>query len=318
MDRLRFLACLILVGLLLAVCLPQTAWAQTSTFYPAEGEFAAVFVEDDWPCVGDRDYNDSLLRVNVEVLKDAIGGVTGIQYEIFPQALGSGFIGGGLGLCLPGTIGEPPTCGVLINDVEVTLEPDPNESDTVLWLTDDLRSDLCMGESGFINTDPALSPVACDTMRVEIRFDIPQVIEDEPSFDLFFTRDGQRDHQIHQSEYYGTDQMDTSLFGTGDDASDPPPADGGTEWFVNSDGVPWVVLVPDPVDHPDIPGLLAYPAEGASFYDAFPEYLDFIQSDGTLFADWYEHPDPAFLYVPEPATASLLALAGLAVVRRRR
>ena len=54
-------------------------------------------------------------------------------------------------------------------------------------------------------------------------------------------------------------------------------------WRQRGAGFDRVIVVPEPVDHPDFPGLPAYPAEGASFYDAFPEYMDFVQSGGTLF-----------------------------------
>jgi len=300
------------VVLSLAIVAGPVSAQENVTHYPGQDEFGVIMYEDQFPCNGDRDYNDAIVRTNF-VVTDHGSGVTMIELTIFPQAVGAGTVRSGLALHLPETFGTPtdavrfPTGDPSLG---VSLAPWPDESDPVYTIWDDVR-DAFGSVGGFINTDPAGPFLLPEPVTLKISFLDPVAINPLPMpFDLFFYRSDDRSYQVHLPEYAGTDQMDMSLFNTEDDASTVD------RHFVSTSGLPWMLLIEDSPDD------AIWPTEGASIDVAFPSIIAFAASGGTSSTDWYENCDPNFVIMesqlPEPATLSLLALGGFALVQRRK
>jgi LruC domain-containing protein len=302
--------CLVALGCLLVAGQSRLVRAQSTTYFPGQGEFGALLFEDQWPSRGDFDFNDLVLRYNYQVHDDGVGNVTSIDASYQLAAMGTlGTQGLALRLPLPATTVVNATA--TIGSTSYPLVAAPGESELVFLLSNDLRADLCGGVPGFINTDPLVPAVTIAPLNVQIQFPVAAPLPSNESFDLFIHRAGDAGHQVHLPTYYGTDLVDPSLFGTGDDASDPPPGSGGTQWYVTAEGIPWALAFSHPVDHPLYPGLLAVPAETSPIESAYPDFLAWASSGGTLATDWYLHPDPAFLYAPVPEPTSLvIALVG--------
>ena len=296
-----------------------------TTYFPGPTEFGTLMIEDSWPSASDEDHNDVVVRWNLAVDENGSGDVQQLTYTLIVPALGSN-TANGLALRLPIPAGTPLQATLGTPQGAGPVFPAGGESQVVLWFVEDLR-DLYPGETGFINTVPADPPVpVAGPMTLQIQFPTPVTLNvpDEP-WDLFVFRSGDHSHQIHRPEYYGTDVVNPSLFGTGDDASEPaPPA--GDRWYVDGDGLPWVINIPEDTSHPNYPGLAAYPKETVPIEDAYPDFMVFVVSGGTQATDWYLNPVVENLYaaeaVPEPATfvLGLLGLSGLCLVgwRRRR
>ena len=256
--------------------------------YPARGQFAFLLYEDQFPLEGDFDFNDAVVAVNVTGTFD-VNGITELQYLFEVSAVGAGGVDSGLALHLPVPAGTAS---------QATLYPDgdraggmplrtwANETEAVITVYDDVR-DLFDGVDGFINTDPSLPHLDPRRDLVEIRFTEPIPVADlmpgGAPYDLFFFRTHDASHQVHLPQYPGTDQMDGSLFNTGDDAST------GDRHFVTSQGIPWLLLVPDQS---------VWPIEGARVDSVFPSLLQFVQTGAPT--DWYRNFDPTLVYNIEP------------------
>ncbi len=286
-----------LLVVLPAVLLGAAAAPAGTTYFPGQGEFGTLLFEDQWPCRGDADHNDLVLRFNAEIVTDdGLGGVESLRLTLSPAAAGSLDCVGGLGLRLGVPAATPLSASVAIGGAPPQpLAPDPAESDVVLWIADDLRAELCGGQSGLLNTDESLPPAACSAAVVDVAFaePAPLPVEDAP-FDLFLHRCGDRAIQIHRPEYAGTDQADPALYGTCDDASSPP----GGPFYVDTEGVPFAIAVA---------AKTVWPKESVRVDQAFPLLAAFISSGGSAAQDWYRRADFELVYGVDVLTFDDLA-----------
>jgi hypothetical protein len=66
-------------------------WRRTAvTFVPGEHDFSTLMFEDNWPALGDLDFNDAVLLHNFALFHDASGAVTGLRLTIVPRAQPAG------------------------------------------------------------------------------------------------------------------------------------------------------------------------------------------------------------------------------------
>ena len=253
-------------------------------YFPGDGEFGSILCEESWPFAGDLDHNDLAVRFNTVATVDEFGGLSSLQYAFDVHALGAD-LPNGLALRLPIAAAVPYVASLTVEgSPPVDLSADPDESQLVLVVADDVRADLCDGAPGFLNTDPALPESdACHPAVLQISFPVPPPIDIALlPFDLYVFRAGDRSLQIHRPEYAGTDTMNTALFGTGDDASLP-----GGPWFVDPGGIPFLLLEP---------ASFAVPVERTSITSAYPDIVGFGASGGATNQDWYLHPVPSRVY----------------------
>jgi LruC domain-containing protein len=258
-----------------------------------------VLFEDQWPHRGDSDFNDQSIAYNYQFVTDATGHVVGLQATFNVLAIGA-TIHNGLNLHLPVSASAISLATLDTGSGAADVSSIAGQSELDLPLIDDTRS-LYPGVSGFINTDPAVPPVpVAHSMQLDIQFSQPVSLDVSTApFDLFIARTGDRSHQVHLPQYSGTATgADQSLFGTGDDAS----ATG--RWFVNKQGLPFALAVPD---------VIPWPKESTSIELAYPHIVDFAASGGTQATDWYSFPNAQYLYSPAPEPSTLV-LAGLGLL----
>ena len=78
--------------------------------------------------------------------------------------------------------------------------------------------------------------------------------------------------EIHLKNQEPTEAFDFSFLGQNDDASE------GNAYFLTEKGMPWAL---------EISERWAYPLSGIDLVDAYPMFIDFVQSNGTAESDWY-------------------------------
>jgi LruC domain-containing protein len=227
-------------------------------YAPAQGAFAMLMFEDNWPENGDLDFNDQAISYNYVLGQDAAGKTIELRATFTVLANLAG-LHNGLYLHLPVPATAAGTLVVARDGVASAQAPREDESDLVVVLADD--------------THPLLSK----SLAATIRFSKPVDLDvSRAPFDLFIARTGQYGHQIHLSPYGGTDGMDRSLFGSADDGSTD------SRHFVNRNGLPFALNVPD---------FIPWPQETVSIDRVYPDIVGFAASGGTQNRDWYASTD---------------------------
>jgi len=308
------------IGTLLA--LGGTARAGVTSL-PSANTFGAVLYEDQWPCAGDDDFNDVVLRYNTRAFGPANGSTTHLSITVDVEALGARKCSGAalrlpvppsdvasatLRPGTPGSVtGAPFGAAVPLSGSDLT----DAGGDTVVWIADNLRSSLCGGSTGFVNTVSGTPVNPCTPVVLDVDLTNPVTLPSGPPWDLFIYRCADRTHQIHLSQYDGLPQgsahaADLSLFGTCDDASDGPT---GSTWYVQSRPIPGLPFALDIGESIGGDGLTGYPLEQRRIDQALPDIVPFAAGNGhtdyyktnTVTAALFTDPGPTLSLAPESA-----------------
>ncbi|MBS2022351.1 MAG: LruC domain-containing protein [Deltaproteobacteria bacterium] len=242
---------------------------------PALDEHGLLMFEDLWPGNGDLDFNDEVFGYNETFDVDANGKVAAMTADLSVLATGATIHNGAyLHLPLPANAAS----AIYLTDsngIAAAVSPMAGEHELVLEFTGDTHA-LFDATRDYQNTNPTDMVSHAKRLQLRLEFATPVDLDvGAAPFDLFIAQSGNFGHQIHLMSYAGTDQMDTGLFGTGNDAS------GSGAHFVNAQGLPFALALPAPI---------GWPTERTSIDAAYPQIVDWAQSAGALNPNWYESP----------------------------
>ncbi len=148
------------------------------------------------------------------------------------------------------------------------------QTNTVIPVFDDAHE--VFGESGFVNTDLSLPYVNPVEISMVIEFDGSLEIADFGSvpYNPFITANQRRGYEIHLPGYENTVLADVSVFGTSDDNTIPALP----KYYQTDNNLPWAIHLPVSFD---------YPKESNSIETAYLKFVEWAESGGNSFPDWY-------------------------------
>jgi len=96
-----------------------------------------------------------------------------------------------------------------------------------------------------------------------------------PPYNPFIYVNNSRTHEIHLANYPPTDSMNTDLFDTENDASNPAAG----IYFRTNNGLPWGVYIAESS---------LYMKERIPIIDGFNHFAEWAESGGAIYLDWYK------------------------------
>lgn len=217
--------------------------------------------EDQWPSEGDYDMNDVVIKYNSTIYRQMITNkVYKIVDEFIPIHNGGSYICG-FGYQLY----KLPTNGVTSIKVEGSGEgkTETEQSHSTVILFNNIRSVL--GQKITVTTE-------LDNV------DLSQVT---PPYNPFiFVND--RSKEVHLVNYPPTNKADMELFNTQDDVSN---TSAGIYYIARYKEE--VQLMPFGINLPNIVEF-NIPAEGVKIYNTYPDFIEWVKSDGNTHKDWYK------------------------------
>ena len=218
--------------------------------FPSDAQQGTLAFEDLWPAKGDYDFNDLVVDYTYKRVKGT-SGITELQLSIKPLARG--------GTKKSGFAIELPFFASIVKSVTgATLETGNGNATLIVWNnTDDI-----FGGSGIINTNKSQSykDISATDITVTLNTALTDAEVNFIKFNPFIFVDGERSHEIHLVDYAPTAKMDVSLFGTGQDRSDPSKG----IYYRMDNTYPWALDIPRtssasswryPVEREDINGV---------------------------------------------------------------
>jgi LruC domain-containing protein/uncharacterized repeat protein (TIGR01451 family) len=249
-----------------------------------ENELAGTLAfEDLWPGKGDYDFNDLVLDYNFKTTSNSGNYVEKIEASFTIQAFGAG-LENGFGFQLAEAIDQADitVSGYSLTANYITLKSngvEDGQSKATIIVYDNAFNEMEHPGVGIgVNTEPSAPYVAPKTINILITFPANTYTINDldiASFNPFLIVNQSRGHEVHLPNYLPTDLMDLSLLATFDDDSKP----GENRYWKTTNNLPWAINIYEKFD---------YPKEKREISTAFLHFIEWAESGGTLFADWYK------------------------------
>ncbi len=242
--------------------------------------------EDLWPNKGDYDFNDVVIAYTYNLITNTAGLATFLEVSFTVKATGASYHNG-FGFVLYNY--DNPTTSIRRSDIASVSGDgylESGQSKAVFIAFYDAYNLFPSGDyPDFINTIQSAGYISPSTTSFEIAFNSPvdpDALGSVP-FNPFIIRDGNRSVEIHLQDHKNTDLANTTLFGLGDDASDPSQ---GMYYVTNDFSAPWAINIPD--------ANFKYPIERIDITEGYLKFQAWAESDGTSYTDWYTNTSSDF------------------------
>lgn len=252
------------------------------TYAPSQATWGTLAFEDLWPSTGDYDMNDLVVNYRYQYISNASNNVVEMNCSYAVRAAGAGY-NNGFGVQFPfapstvqSVTGQKLKNGYITTAANGT---EAGQTKAVIIPFDDYHN-LIMnpGNATFINTTNDLAKITGDTAVINIKFNSPMTSASMGTYPYnpFLISQMRRTYEIHLAGNAPTDKFDKTLFGTGNDNSNPALG----RYYQSSSNWPWAIHF--------VEGF-SYPLEKTSLGTAYPHFLQWAQSGGTSYTDWYSN-----------------------------
>lgn len=252
------------------------------SYYPSENTWGTLAFEDLWPVTGDYDLNDLVVNYRYKFIANAQNSVVEFYADYAPLAAGATYYNG-FGIQFPFSPADVKTVtGQSAKNSFIKLNSNGTEagqSKAVIVPFDD-HSNLISnpGNASILNTDMAKAKMKGDTSHIYLQFNTPisQSSLGSAPFNPFAISNKRRNYEVHLPGQLPTDLADKSLLGTLQDASNAST----NIYYLTKDNHPWALSFTVP---------FTYPIEGVDISKAYLHFLDWANSGGTQYTDWYSN-----------------------------
>lgn len=266
------------------ISLPLTAGASSPVVntFPATG-YATLAFEDSWPGKGDYDFNDVVVDFQFTIDSNTSNFVDRVTGKFILRAFGAGYQNG-FGFQLAGSIqaSDITVSGYSLTENYITLNPNGTEagqSRPTIIVFDNAYNEMNHPGTGVgVNTERSAPFVEPKTYTIIIELPANTYTFDDlgiSQFNPFIIVDMTRGREVHLPGFAPTNLAVPSYFGQLDD--DTNPAQGRT--YVSSNNLPWGIMTYEQFD---------YPIEFQDITLVYLRFIEWAESGGTLFPDWYK------------------------------
>jgi len=195
--------------------------------YPSNEDFGTLAFEDLWPYKGDYDFNDLVLDYQFEHIYNTENKVSSIEGTLVLRAIGAGYHNGFGFQLKAGTNDIATVTGSNLYHDYISLNANGTEAGqskaTIIAFDNSWSLFNFPGGGGYINTSADGISTDPKEITIKIDFETPLDLDDIgiPPYNPFIIVNKDRAREVHLPGSEPTDLADQSIFGTGQDSSDP-------------------------------------------------------------------------------------------------
>lgn len=242
-------------------------------FSPSKNNFGGLAFEDNWPQKGDYDLNDLVMEYNYQMITNTSNKVAELVGRFKLVAAGAEF-SNGFGIRIPVKSNLVEAATISQGGESRLIEFEGDQNDVVFILFEDAHDIL--GTSGPVNTIPERDKVDAVEFELRVNFKNPVPIANigYAPYDPFIIVDGDRGREVHLPDHPPTSRADQSWLGSSHDTSDRSRG----RYYKSQSNLPWAIHVP---------ASFQYPKEYAAINAAHKKFVQWAESGGQSFKDWY-------------------------------
>jgi LruC domain-containing protein len=271
---------------------PNDFYRAFNSYFPTESTHACLVFEDLWPNKGDYDFNDLVVDVWGTEVTNANDDLVEIFINFDVKAVGAAYVNGfgwQYSSLVPNDI-ESVTGAVLRPGGIIQTNPNGTESgqdSAVIVVVENVEDVINRPGGSMYNTlENGLVGVS-DEVNIYIYFgeQTPidrSLIQNGEAYNIFLIQNQDRSVEIHRPGRVPTDKMNMSLFGTGQDASG---IYGPTYYYKTANKLPWALLLMESFE---------YPIEKIEITEAYLHFVEWAESRGSAYPDWYVNTAPGY------------------------
>ena len=254
---------------------PEDAEVAFTQYTPSELGKGSLAFEDNWPSVGDYDFNDMIVNYRYVYFINAANQAVRCNLEFDLTAMGATFHNGfGVELPTEERFIESVSGYEITRDL-VTLGAkglEAGQDNPVIIVFDDAFDH--MGNQEIVNTRDGGNSAPVKSFKIVMEFAEPIDPAQIPTakFNPFIFINGDRTRELHLKDGSPTNKMDVSFLGTMDDNST------GNRRYKAANNAPWAI---------DISHSFRYPQEGQRIDKGYKRFLDWALTEGSQYGDWY-------------------------------
>ncbi len=248
------------------------------TYYPSASGFGSFAFEDNWPEMGDYDFNDLVVDYQFKHIMNSKNEVVELHPKFKFRAAGAG-LRNGFGFAMEsesGTIKSVTGAKASANSIKVQANgTEAGQKNAVIVVTENVHQ--LFGVSHFINTEKtgkSYEPVEVE-LKVVLSNPTPQSRLGLAPYNPFLIVGQDRSREVHLPGYAPTSLADESFFGTADDAGRSGQIN---SYYKSRSALPWAINIPES---------FAYPVEKQDVRGAHLVFDKWAQSTGFSYMDWY-------------------------------
>lgn len=248
------------------------------SYYPSATTYGTFAFEDNWPDVGDYDFNDLVVDYQFKHIQNADNKVVEMEPTFLVRAIGAGYRNGfGFATDLaPGDISE--VTGAMLNSGYIQTNAngtEANQTNAVFVVSDNVHE--LFSANGFVNTEVDGTYYEPQSITLNIALNTPKTLSElgNAPYNPFLIVSQTRGREIHLPGYEPTDLVNADYFGTLDDDTD---ANQGVYYRSKTD-LPWGIHLPES---------FAYPSEKTDIRQGHLRFSDWAKSFGYSYMDWYK------------------------------
>jgi LruC domain-containing protein len=248
------------------------------SYYPSANGFGSFAFEDNWPEMGDYDFNDLVVDYQYKHIMNSKNEVVELHPKFKFRAAGAG-LRNGFGFALESESASiKSVTGSKANSAIIKVQSngtEANQKNAVVIVTENVHQ--LFGTSNFINTQPSESTHSPVEVSLKIVLSSPmaqQRIGYAP-YNPFLIVGQDRTREVHLPGYAPTSLVSESYFGSGDDAGKIGQTN---TYYKSKSALPWAINLPES---------FAYPIEKTDVRGAHLRFDKWAQSGGFTFMDWY-------------------------------
>ena len=248
--------------------------------YPKADAYATIAFEDNWPNTGDYDMNDLVVDYQYTTIQNAENKTVEMFANYVCRASGAMFKNGfGVQMPFASSLVKSVTGSRVTYNSVVTIASngvEAGQSKAVMIAFDDFYKIMPASGGNYVNTQSGATWMRPDTIRMKMTFTTALTAAQlgTAPFNQFSILNKTRGKELHLPGELPTDKMNTALFNTVQDNTNPATG----KYYKTRSNLPFAINLPEK---------FSYPYEGKIISSAYLKFVTWAQSGGTSNADWY-------------------------------